>query len=91
MNWTTTPATHRQHAEEMETTTPSLTATSSVKSLCKSSSDGLILTKRGSVSMIRNEVNAKYNASYNNSDNANKFKLLGRSLTLGQDIMIYIC
>ena len=32
--------------------------------------------------MITNEVNAKYDASYRNSDNTNK--LLGRSLTLGQ-------
>ncbi len=32
--------------------------------------------------MISNEVNAKYDASYCNSDNTNK--LLGRSLSLGQ-------
>jgi hypothetical protein len=32
--------------------------------------------------MITNEVNAKFDASYRNSDNTNR--LLGRSLTLGQ-------
>ncbi len=40
------------------------------------------LTNSGSVSMISNEVNAKYDASYRNSDNT--IKLLGRSLNLGQ-------
>ncbi len=48
----------------------------------KSNSDGLLLTKSGRVSMSSNEVNAKYDASYRNSDNNNK--LLGRSLSLGQ-------
>jgi hypothetical protein len=35
----------------------------------KSNSAGLLLTKSGCVSMICNEVNAKYSASYHNSDN----------------------
>jgi hypothetical protein len=61
------------------TTTP---ASAKTKTRRKSNSDGLLLTKSGRVSMITNEVNAKYDASYRNSDNTNK--LLGRSLSLGQ-------
>ena len=61
------------------TTTP---ASAKTKTRRKSNSDGLLLTKSGRVSMIINEVNAKYDTSYRNSDNTNK--LLGRSLTLGQ-------
>ena len=34
------------------------------------------------MSMINNEVNAKYDSSYSNSDNINT--LLGKRLTLGQ-------
>ncbi len=52
------------------------------KSSRKSNSDGLLLAKSGSVSMITKQVNAKNNASYCNSDNTNK--LLERSLTPGQ-------
>ena len=61
------------------TTTP---ASAKTKTRRKSNSDGLLLTKSGRVSMITNEVNAKYDTSYRNSDNTNK--LLGRSLSLGQ-------
>jgi hypothetical protein len=64
----------------MELTTPHVSAKSNSRR--KSNSDGLLLTKSGRVSMISNEVNAKYDTSYRNSDNTNK--LLGRSLTLGQ-------
>ncbi len=62
-----------------EITTPSVTAKSNASR--KSNSAGLLLTKRGnaSVSMICNDVTAKYNVSYHNSDN-NKNKLLGRAL-----------
>ena len=73
-----TPATRRE-AELDPTTTPGSAKTNSRR---KSNSDGLLLTKSGRVSMTTNEVNAKYDASYRNSDNTNK--LLGRSLTLGQ-------
>ena len=61
------------------TTTP---ASAKTKTRRKSNSDGLLLTKSGRVSMITNEVNAKFDASYRNSDNTNR--LFGRSLTLGQ-------
>ena len=64
----------------MELTTPPVSAKSNSRR--KSNSDGLLLTKSGRVSMISNEVNAKYDASYRSSDNTNK--LLGRSLSLGQ-------
>ena len=60
-----------------EITTPSVTAKSNTSR--KSNSAGLLLTKGGNVSMICNEVNAKYSISYHNSDN-NKNKLLGRAL-----------
>ncbi len=40
------------------------------------------MTKGGRVSVSRNEVNAKFDSAYRNSDNTNQ--LLGRSLTLGQ-------
>ena len=61
------------------TTTP---ASAKTRDRRKSNADGLLLTKSGRVSMITNEVNAKFDASYRNSDNTNR--LLGRSLTLGQ-------
>lgn len=73
-----TPASQLE-PEHDPTTTP---ASAKTKTRRKSNSDGLLLTKSGRVSMITNEVNAKYDASYRNSDNTNK--LLGRSLTLGQ-------
>ena len=60
-----------------EITTPSVTAKSNASR--KSNSAGLLLTKSGNVLMIGNEVNAKYNIRYHNSDN-NKNKLLGRAL-----------
>jgi hypothetical protein len=47
----------------------------------KSNADGLVLTKSGRASLTHNEVNAKYDASYRNSDNDSK--LFGRHLTLG--------
>jgi hypothetical protein len=61
------------------TTTP---ASAKTRNRRQSNADGLLLTKSGRVSMITNEVNAKFDASYRNSDNTNR--LLGRSLTLGQ-------
>ncbi len=64
----------------MELTTPPVSA--KFNSSSKSNSDGLLLTKSGRVSVISNEVNAKYDASYRISDNTSK--LLGRSLSLGQ-------
>ena len=73
-----TPASQLE-PEHDPTTTPASAKTNTRR---KSNSDGLLLTKSGRVSMITNEVNAKYDASYRNSDNTNK--LLGRSLTLGQ-------
>ncbi len=54
----------------------------SAKKRRKSNADGLALTKSGPVSISRNDVNAKFDASYRNS--ANVTKLLGRSVTLGQ-------
>ena len=48
----------------------------------KSNLDGLLLTKRGSVSMTSNKVNIKFDSSYCKSENI--VTLLGRSLTLGQ-------
>ncbi len=39
-------------------------------------------TKSGSVSVGRNNINAKYDASYSNPENTNR--LLGQALTLGQ-------
>jgi hypothetical protein len=48
----------------------------------KTNADGLQLTKSGSVSVGRNNINAKYDASYNNPENTNR--LLGQALTLGQ-------
>jgi hypothetical protein len=65
----------------MELTTPPVSAKSNSSRI--SNSDGLLLTKSGrSVSMISNEVNAKYEASYPHSNNI--IKLLGRSLSLGK-------
>jgi hypothetical protein len=64
----------------MELTNPPVSAKSNSRR--KSNSDGLLLTKSGRVSMNSNKVNAKYDASYHNSDNTNKW--LGRSLSLGQ-------
>jgi hypothetical protein len=75
-----TPASQRE--DEMELTTPYVSAKCNSHSLSKSNSDGLLSTKSGRMSMICNEVNAKYDASYRNSDNINK--LLGRSLSLGR-------
>ena len=46
-----------------------------------SNADGMQLTKSGRISMSKNEVNAKYDASYHNHENENK--LLGRLLNLG--------
>ncbi len=54
----------------------------SAKKRRKSNADGLALTKSGLVSISRNDVNAKFDASYRNS--ANLTKLLGRSVTLCQ-------
>ncbi len=62
----------------MELTTPLVSAKSNSRR--KSNSNGLLLTKSGRVSMSSNEVNAKYDASYRNSDNTNK--LLGGSLSI---------
>ncbi len=47
----------------------------------KSNANGLPLTKSGRVSIGRNDINAKYNASYRNPENTTR--LLGRALTLG--------
>ena len=58
------------------------TPTASAKARRKSNADGLALTKSGRVSMSGNEVNARYDASYRNSENPQT--LLGRSLSLGQ-------
>ncbi len=63
----------------MELSTPPVSAKSNSRR--RSNSDGLLLTKSGRVSMISNEVNAKYDTSYRNSDNT--IKLLGRR-SLGQ-------
>ena len=48
----------------------------------KYNSDGLLLTKRGRVSMASNEVNVRFDSSYRSSENT--VTLLGRRLTLGQ-------
>ena len=69
-----TTAKHSQDNEEEMEIEANSKPPSSVKSRRKSNSDGLALTKSGRVSMISNEVNAKYDASYRNSDN--KIKLL---------------
>ena len=66
----------------MELTTPPVSAKSNSRR--KSNSDGLLLTKSGRVSMSSNEVNAKYDASYHHDNSDNTYKLLGRSLSLGQ-------
>lgn len=81
MGRTTAPAKRRQDDEEMEITA-SETPPHSAKSRRKSNSDCLLLTKSGCISLIRNEVNAKYDSGYRNSENTNT--LLGRRLTLGQ-------
>jgi hypothetical protein len=73
-----TPA--REPEDDMELTAPPVSAKSNSRS--KSNSDGLPLTKSGSVSMISKEVNAKYDASNRSSDNTNK--LLRRNLRIGQ-------
>ena len=73
-----TPAS--QGEDELDLTTTPGSAKSNTRR--KANSDGLLLTKSGRVSMINNQVNAKFDASYRNSDNTNK--LLGRSLSLGQ-------
>ncbi len=48
----------------------------------KTNADGLQLTKSGRVSVGCNNINAKYDASYRNPENANR--LLGWALTLGK-------
>ena len=48
----------------------------------KSNSDGLLLTKRGRVSVASSEVNVRFDSSYRSSENT--VTLLGRRLTLGQ-------
>lgn len=73
-----TPAS--QGEDELDLTTTPGSAKSNTRR--KANSDGLLLTKSGRVSMINNQVNAKFDASYRNSENTNK--LLGRSLSLGQ-------
>ena len=75
------PAKNRVDEDEIEITA-SATPPSSGRSRRTSNSDGLLLTKGGRVSMSSNEVNAKYDSSYRNSDNNNT--LLGKRLTLGQ-------
>jgi hypothetical protein len=75
------PAKNRVDGDEVEIAA-SATPPSSGKSRRRSNSDGLLLTKGGRVSMSSNEVNAKYDSSYRNSDNTNT--LLGKRLTLGQ-------
>ena len=75
------PAKNHVDEDEIEITA-SATPSSSGRSRRTSNSDGLLLTKGGRVSMSSNEVNAKYDSSYRNSDNNNT--LLGKRLTLGQ-------
>ena len=66
----------------MTATQSSVSTPGSAKHRRKSNSDGMALTKSGRVSVSKNEVNEKYDASYRNSDNSNK--LLGKLLNLGQ-------
>jgi hypothetical protein len=47
----------------------------------KSNKDGLPLTKSGCISLVCNNINAKFDSTYRNPDNERK--LLGRSLNLG--------
>jgi hypothetical protein len=75
----TTPA--KRQSKEIEIVDEEHTS-GSAKKHRKSNADGLALTKSGRVSVSRNDVNAKFDASYRNS--ANLTKLLGRSVTLGQ-------
>ena len=76
-----TPAKNLVDDDEIEITA-SATPPSSGRSRRTSNADGVLLTKGGRVSMTNNEVNAKYDSSYRNSDNNNT--LLGKRLTLGQ-------
>ncbi len=57
------PVNMRRRWRATVTSAPSVSATGSMKSCSKSNSDGLLLTKSGRVSMITNQVNAKYDAS----------------------------
>ena len=76
-----TPAKNLVEDDAIEITA-SATPPSSGRARRTSNADGLLLTKGGRVSMTTNEVNAKYDSSYRNSDNNNT--LLGKRLTLGQ-------
>ena len=76
-----TPAKNLVDDDEIEISA-SATPPSSGRARRTSNADGLLLTKGGRVSMTTNEVNAKYDSSYRNSDNNNT--LLGKRLTLGQ-------
>jgi hypothetical protein len=49
----------------------------------KTNANGLPLTKSGRVFVGRNNINAKYDASYRNPENTTR--LLGSALTLGQE------
>ena len=76
-----TPAKNLVEDDAIEITA-SATPPSSGRARRTSNADGLLLTKGDRVSMTNNEVNAKYDSSYRNSDNNNT--LLGKRLTLGQ-------
>jgi hypothetical protein len=64
---------------EIEDAEPTL---GSAKGRSKSNAQGLALTESGLASVNSNEVNAKYESSYSNSENPNT--LLGKCMTLGQ-------
>ena len=61
---------------------PATEETDSGRNRRKTNANGLPLTKSGRVSIGRNDINAKYDASYRNPENTTR--LLGRALTLGQ-------
>jgi hypothetical protein len=67
---------------EMQAPFPEHEENDSERKRCKTNANGLLLTKSGHVSVGRNDINAKYDASYRNPENTNR--LLGRALTLGQ-------
>ena len=72
----------KQNIQDLDATESSLVAPAAGKRRRNANSDGMPLTKSGRISITKNEVNAKYDASYRNSDNTNK--LLGRHINLGQ-------
>jgi hypothetical protein len=65
-----------------ESELPATEETDSGRNRRKTNANGLPLTKSGRVSIGRNDINAKYDASYRNPENTTR--LLGRALTLGQ-------